>query len=392
MLDVIALNKVLLKNHYEMQDARCRKAWTMHLSKKIKENSQSSTVKCSSHNRYEIKCLCVNDSSSARLRSTTDVNLIVISAILIIDWVKQTSIILRNDVLLNSWNIRQDYTHERLNHLASHLRIENRSLLKCINDVFRDSTCHADASTVVMITIKKCYNQHVVNLFIRMIILFKKKSRDKTLIRRKIMKFAWDRACIDETHQNQTTINEVVLIFKFIENHVRKWFLTEIFFESSFDQMTYWVQTLQLDWDKHLIIFVNSWSRFDLYKRQFRECIFEKIKNLEKTHKRLIRFQNMNNIELNVYIEKLSTILNTLWLKKISDQSRFFDQSLTNVLFNIHQKIICRLFAKYVDIVNSDTKNHYSRSSTAIDSTTDWSRCQTKERQNLCFRVENKYQ
>jgi hypothetical protein len=235
MLNVITLNEILLKNHYKVQIARYRKAWTMHLSKKIKENSQSNTVKCSSYNKYEIECFCVNDNSSARFRLTTDVNLIMISTVLIIDWVKQTSIILRNDVLLNSWNIKQDYIHERLNHLTSCLRIENRLLLKCINDVFRDSIFYADVSTVVMITIKKCYNQHVVNLFIRAIILFKKKSRDKTSIKQEIMKFAWNKTCIDKIHQNQTTINEIILIFKFIESHVRRWFFTEIFFESSFD-------------------------------------------------------------------------------------------------------------------------------------------------------------
>jgi SNF2 family DNA or RNA helicase len=355
MLGVIALNRVLLKNHYEVQDARCREAWTMHLPKGTKENPQSSTAKCPSHNRYGIECPCVDDSPSARLRPTAGANLIVVPAALIAGWVKQTSIILRNDVLLGSWNIRQGYTHGRLDHLAPHLRIEDRPLLECTNDVFRDSACHADASTVVVITTKKCYNQHVVNLFTRVITLSKGKPRGKTLTRREVMKFAWGRACIDEAHQNQTATNGAVLIFKSIGSHVRKWFLTGTPFESSPDQMAYWVQTLQLGWDKHLITPANSWPRLDLYRRQLRECTFEKIKDLGKTHKRLIRFQSMDNTELNVYIEKLSTVLNTLWLRRTSDQSRFFDQPLTDVLPNIHQEIICRLPAKYVDIVNSDT-------------------------------------
>jgi hypothetical protein len=34
------------------------------------------------------------------------------------------------------------------------------------------------------------FDKHVVNLFIRAIILFKKKSRDKILIKQEIMKFA----------------------------------------------------------------------------------------------------------------------------------------------------------------------------------------------------------
>ncbi len=49
-------------------------------------------------------------------------------------------------------------------------------------------------------------------------------------------------------------------------------------------------------------------------------------------------------------------MLNTLWLKNIIKHFRFFDQSLTDVLFNIHQEIYCRSFDKFVDVVNDQTK------------------------------------
>lgn len=126
----------------------------------------------------------------------------------------------------------------------------------------RSSVVYLIASSVVVITIRRYYREHVVDLFAKMIILLKATSRSKTQTKREVMRFAWNKACIDETHQDQRTSNEVVLISKDIESHVWRWSLTETFFESSLDQMTRSVNILQLSWDHHLTSFVITFSSF----------------------------------------------------------------------------------------------------------------------------------
>jgi hypothetical protein len=113
---------------------------------------------------------------------------------------------------------------------------------------------------------------------------------------------------------------------------------------------------LQLNWSKHLTFTFFSWSRQEQYRRQFKKCIFDKIKQLNEIHKRFVKYNSDKKIELSKYIDKLFTVLNILWLRRTIKHFRFFDQSLTDVLFNIHQEIYCTLFDKFIDVVNDQTK------------------------------------
>ncbi len=170
------------------------------------------------------------------------------------------------------------------------------------------------------------------------------------------MIFAWSRACVDETHQEQKLNNDAVLIFKKIDFQVRKWLLIEISFESSSDQMISWMQVLQLEWTHDLISSTNSWSRLKRYRLQLKNCTFEKIKTFSSIHKRFVKSNVDNKSKLSNYIEKLSIVLNTLWLRRIIDQSKFFDQFLIDVLFNIHQSIISSLSEHLQKVVNSQVE------------------------------------
>jgi hypothetical protein len=197
--------------------------WSKHLFKKIESESQIKNSRCFFMNKYDIECSCIDNNSFARLVSSTNVNLIMISTFIIINWVDHIARYLRDEILLESWNLRQIYVRDKLNHFASRLRIENRDLLKRIDENFKSLKCHENASTIVIITIKECYYQHVDQLFIRKTI-FKRIFRSRFTIIEVSMNFAWDRACIDETHTEQKFNNEAILIFKKIDFHVRKWF------------------------------------------------------------------------------------------------------------------------------------------------------------------------
>jgi hypothetical protein len=77
---------------------------------------------------------------------------------------------------------------------------------------------------------------------------------------------------------------------------------------------------------------------------------------LSDIHKRFVKFNVENKTKLFNYIEKLSIVLNILWLRRIIDQFRFFDQFLIDVLFNIHQSILCSLSNHLRKVVNSQVK------------------------------------
>ncbi len=111
-----------------------------------------------------------------------------------------------------------------------------------------------------------------------------------------------------------------------------------------------------MNWNKHLTFAFLSWSRQEQYRCQFKKCVFDKIKQLNEIYKRFVKFNSDKKIELSKYINKLFIVLNTLWLKRTTEHSRFFDQLLIDVLFNIHQEIYCTLFDKFVDVVNDQTK------------------------------------
>ncbi len=166
---------------------------------------------------------------------TIDVNLIIVFIFIITNWKEHATRYFKDDSLLNNWNLQQNYTHERLNHLTSSLRIQDRLFFECRSEIFHNTTCHINASTIIIIITKNCYYQHVVNLFIKIINVFKKIFRFKQTITSKYMKFAWNRVCVNKTHQNQKVNNIFIVIFKNLNHHVRKWFFTKTSFENSFD-------------------------------------------------------------------------------------------------------------------------------------------------------------
>ncbi len=69
-----------------------------------------------------------------------------------------------------------------------------------------------------------------------------------------------------------------------------------------------------------------------------------------------MKFSVENKTKLFNYIEKLLIILNILWLQRIINQFKFFNQFLIDVLLNIHQSILCFLSNRLRKIVNNQMK------------------------------------
>jgi hypothetical protein len=162
-------------------------------------------------------------------------------------------------------------------------------------DLFENaSSYNKDVLIILIITIKECYQTHVVNIFIITVTkrVFVKKSRQ--IIKR--INYAWDRVCVNETHQEQFATSETILALKRIDKHVRKWFIIETSFESSSNQMTDWIDTLQLSWEHFSLKDSKFWERRSSYQRQREHCTFIAIRDLEKRHKSLISKNSDNAV------------------------------------------------------------------------------------------------
>jgi hypothetical protein len=170
---------VLLKSYETVCDAHRRQTWSEHLKQKTTEKSQIKNARCSSFNSYKIECSYVNDNSACRLQFNYNVNLIFVFSTIIINWIKQISRYLRNDSLLSDWILRHDYNIFKLNRYMSKISKKNEYLMKLIDLFENTSSYNKDVSIVLIITIKKSYQTHVLNVFITTITkrVFVKKSR-----------------------------------------------------------------------------------------------------------------------------------------------------------------------------------------------------------------------
>ena len=129
MLELICLNRLLHIAHDEINDAHYKKKFNEHLKEDTFSTSQSKNAKCSFNNKLKIECSCVNASSSAHLISLKFVNLIIISSVLIINWLKKIWIYLDKNNDLLRWQIHHAYCDAKMNALVIRLTWTDRDLL-----------------------------------------------------------------------------------------------------------------------------------------------------------------------------------------------------------------------------------------------------------------------
>jgi metal-sulfur cluster biosynthetic enzyme len=76
---------------------------------------------------------------------------------------------------------------------------KNEHLMKFIDLLENASSYNKDVSIVLIITIKECYQTHVLNVFITTITKRVSVKKSRQIIKR--IDYAWDRICMNETHQ-----------------------------------------------------------------------------------------------------------------------------------------------------------------------------------------------
>jgi hypothetical protein len=128
--------------------------------------------------------------------------------------------------------------------------------------------------------------------------------------------------------------------------------------------MTNWINTFQFSWRCFSSENSRFWERRSHYQRQREHCTIIAIKDFDKRHKILINKKSKNAVQkiehltqINEHAQKLSIILNILWLRKDCEHFRFFDQSLTNVIFNLHHLMKCQFSQRYINVINDALVN-----------------------------------
>ncbi len=129
MLELICLNRLLHIAHDEINDAHYEKKFNEHLKEDILSTFQSKDAKCSFDNKLKIKCSCVNANSSAHFISSKFVNLVIISSVLITNWLKKIWIHLDKNNDLLRWQIHYAYYDAKMNALVIRLTWTDKDFL-----------------------------------------------------------------------------------------------------------------------------------------------------------------------------------------------------------------------------------------------------------------------
>ena len=356
MLTLVCLNCILKVAHAEISHDCWAKKYDQHLTWETAESSQLMMTQCSSRDKFEIQCSCIDDDSASQLKSLSDVNLIMMSAALIPNWLQKTYTHLNSDNKLKKWEVRHVYDDVKMNKLVKKLFIENQSLLKLVtisekSDIFQYTI---EQTHIIIITTRESYADYVHNVMKEMYQSSKTISRTirmSKLINR-YWKIVWNRVTTDEIHFKMTVNSEIIHLFKNFDTEIQKWFLTDISFEWSSAQMMAWVSTIKnITWLKSKLFFI--WSEKELHCVNLKFCMMQWLHQMKKTHNRIVDNKETDFININTHIKTLTDVLKTLWLKHNTTQSTFFDNSLINVIVNTHYIINCSLLLRFNELVNT---------------------------------------
>ena len=166
----------------------------------------------------------------------------------------------------------------------------------------RPNQFHEEASHIVVISTKKCYQVHVKDVFNELVQQGKKQIK-------KYATFGWGRVCVNEAHEEVHAGGQALGIVQRIGGHVRKWIVTGTPFETSPDQMAYWIKALENSSGWVKMSQTDDWSRRKEYRERLSKCGFREVLELGKCHSRLIEKRETNQAVIDEHTNNLSVLL-----------------------------------------------------------------------------------
>ena len=236
-MTLVCLNHILKVAHAEISHDHWAKKYDQYLTWEITESPQLAMTQYLFRDKFEIQCSCIDDDSASQLKSLSDVNLIMISAALISNWLQKTCTHLNSDNKLNKWEIKHVYDDVKMNKLVKKLFIENQPLLELVtiskkSDIFWHTI---EQTHIIVITTRESYADYVHNVMKEMYQSSKTTLRTRRMSKLMIRywKIVWSRVITDKTHFKMTVNFETVHLFKNFSTEIWKWFLIDTSFEWS---------------------------------------------------------------------------------------------------------------------------------------------------------------
>ncbi len=96
----------------------------------------------------------------------------------------------------------------------------------------------------------------------------------------------------------------------------------------------------------------SRWKEKEAHQVNLIYCTYKNLKEINKTHMKIINLQEKNHWIIKKYIKELKIICNTLWLRRDINLSKFFNFFLTDVKSNKHQDVDCKLSLIFNELVN----------------------------------------
>ena len=96
----------------------------------------------------------------------------------------------------------------------------------------------------------------------------------------------------------------------------------------------------------------SRWKEKEVHQVNLIYCTYKNLKEMNKTHIKIINLQEKNHWIIKKYIKELKIICNTLWLRRDINLSKFFNFFLTDVKSNKHQDVDCKLSLIFNELVN----------------------------------------
>lgn len=360
MVGVIALNRNLLDAWDDINDARSKEDWNRHLRPSSRGYQQPLNASCPSEPMFGIQCPCAESGIAARLRPRRGATLIVIPPSIVANWAAEAQEHLNDR--RNPWLLRHAYHDYKTSNIIPKIDGKNdRPYLELrLSNEDGSIDYHPKAASMVVITSIKCHPSHLVQPFDIWFQPLRKSNRGRLpQLQKRVMQFAWGPMYCDEAHLEHERGTLTISLFRGIQGPA-KWMLTGTPFEQSPARMAAWIETFE---DTELWKGIKRppkslpWERADTYRANLKFCTHADLQEQGKIHEKLVRntYPPVERRErLREYCKQMACILNTLWLRRHSTDSKFFGQPLTTVPPNVHHKVECSLPDDVKKTVNDD--------------------------------------
>ncbi len=212
------MNHIMKVSYHKVKEAHESKQFHQHLTKRTFKKPQLKNAECSFSNQWGFLCSCIDDSSASQMISWMRLNLIVVPAALVANWLQEAQIHLNPENKSEKWAVRHTYGDIKMNKLAIKLFKSDQKLLKLeLNNV--SNSVHLQSTFeqlhIIVIITRGLYSDHIKQIMKDTHYSSKlSRSRKAQQSMHIYWKVFWDKVVANEAHFEVTPTSEMIQLFK----------------------------------------------------------------------------------------------------------------------------------------------------------------------------------